>query len=319
VLTGGTQTLSVTFMPTDTTDYNNVTASTTITVNESTVSMGVSSGTQTYQTWTNFVLGPSYTGSRVPTGAVTLYDNGVALVTLSLGGNGLAYYTTNPPLNAGVNNLTVSYSGDAYYPGGVSGVVTITVLPAPVNFQASCYGAQVYSQSYQCTVNLSSSTTTPPVGSIQYSLDGAAPTSVTINGGNAPFMVPTIPSAGSHTLVITYGGQGNYAAANPITYNFTTQKGQTELQVYPSTYYVAHGSSVVLSGSAISIASGIPSGSVTFYDNGTAIGSSTIGANGAVSYTISSIAKGLHTFSASYAGNTNYAAATSGSSFITAY
>jgi hypothetical protein len=324
VLLGGTQALSVSFTPTDTADYNGATAANTITVNGSTVTLGVSSGTQTYETWTNFVLGPTWSGnyatSKVPTGTVTLYNNGVAWVTLKLGSNGLAYYTSTPPLNVGVNNLTASYSGDANYPPGLSAVVTITVLPAPVNFQATCVGALVYTQTYQCTVNLSASTTSPPVGSIQYSLDGAAPVTVAINSlGNAPFTVPTVPSAGSNTLVITYGGQGNYAAAKPITYNFTTQKGQTQLHISSSGYVVAHGSSVTLSGSATSLASGVPGGSVTFYDNGAPIGTSPIGSNGAVSYTVTGISKGAHNYSASYAGAANYAAATSGLVVVTAY
>jgi len=315
---GANQTLSVTFTPTDTVDFTSAAASVQITVNPGTVSLGISSGTQTYQQWTNFAIGPIYTGSRVPTGTVTLYDNGAAVTTLTLGGNGLAYYTA-APFNIGPNVLYATYSGNAYFPAGASSPVTITVLPAPVNFQASCWGAQVYGSAYQCTVNVSASTTTTPGGVITYSFDGGTPVSVPIVNGNAPFTLPVIPSAGSHKLVLNYPAQGNFAAAGPITESFTTQQGQTQLLATPSSYYLAAGSPLTISGSATTPASGVPAGSVTVSDNKTAIGTATIGGTGAISYPIASIAKGSHSYSIGYAGSANYAAANSAPFAVTAH
>jgi sugar lactone lactonase YvrE len=325
LLTGGLQTLTATFTPTDTTDYNTQTKSVTIQVNESTVSTGIASGTQTYQTWTNFVLGPSWSGnystSKVPTGTVTLYDNGTQMVKLPLGSNGLAYWTTSPPLNVGTHNLTVSYSGDSVYPPGLSAVTTITVLPASVNFQASCYnGTMYYSSPWQCSVSISASTTTIPGGVFTYSLDGAAPISVNVvPGGSAVFTVAGPLSAGTHKLVLNYAAQGNYQAGNQITATVTVAQGQSELEISPSSSYLAHGSKLTLSGTLTTPNSGYPTGSVTFYDNGTAIGTSTVGANGSVSYIVTSIAQGSHSYSAKYAGSTNYTAVSWGTAGVTAY
>ncbi len=313
----GTQMLSVTFTPTDTVDYSSATASVQLTVFAPTVTLGVSSQTQTYQQWTNFVIGPIYTGSRVPTGTVTLYDNGVALTTLTLGGNGLAYYTASP-FNVGANVLSATYSGNSYFPSGVSSPVTITVLPAPVNFQASCGGAQVYGFAYQCTVNLSASTTTIPGGSISYTFDGGAAVSVPIVNGNASFTLPTIPNAGSHKVVLSYAAQGNFAAAGPLTESFTTQQGQTLLLATPSSYYLTSGSSLTISGTATTPISGTPPGSVTVYDNNTAIGTATIGSTGAISYKVTNLTKGSHSYHLSYAGSANYSAANSVSFTVTA-
>jgi hypothetical protein len=223
VLSGGTQTLNAAFTPTDTVDYTSPTASVKLVVNESTITMGIASGSQVYQTWTNFVMGPSYTGSPVPTGTVTLYDNGAAVTTLSLGSNGLAYWTTQPPFNVGANSLTVSYSGDAHHPGGLSAVVTLTVLPAPVLFQASCFGGTLPTTAFQCTTNLSASTTTKPAGNITYSLDGGAPVSVPIVSGNAPFSIAGTFKVGTHKVTLNYAAQGNFAAAGPLVETFTTQ------------------------------------------------------------------------------------------------
>jgi sugar lactone lactonase YvrE len=315
---GANQTLSVLFTPTDTLDFTPAAASVALTVNPATVTLGISTSTQTYQQWTNLVIGPIYTGSRVPTGTVTLYDNGAAVTTLTLGGNGKAYYTANP-FNAGVNVLYATYSGNTYFPAGASSPVTITVLPAPVNFQASCWGAQVYGTAYQCSVNLSASTTTIPGGNITYSFDGGAPVSVPIVNGNAPFTLPGFPSAGSHTLVLSYAAQGNFAAAAPITKSFTTQQGQTQLLAAPSSYYIASNSPLTISGTATSPVSGTPTGLVTVSDNNAPIGTATIGGTGAISYPVGSIAKGPHSYRISYAGSANYAAANSAPFNVTAY
>ena len=229
VLGTGKQTLAVNFTPNDTTDYTSATASVQLNVEAPAVTLGIANTTQTYQVWTNFVIAPVYSGSRVPTGTVTLYLNGTALTTLPLGGNGAAYYTANP-FNVGANILTASYSGDKYFAAGISAPVTITVLPAKVNFQASCWGGNVWEVAYQCTVNVSASTTIQPTGVITYSLDGAALTTIALAGGSAPFTVPTLPAAGSHKLVINYAAQGNFAAGTTITESFTTAQGPTALQ-----------------------------------------------------------------------------------------
>jgi len=314
---GVNQTLSVTFMPTDIIDYSSATASVQLTVNAAAVTMGISNTTQTYQQWTNFVVGPIYTGSRVPTGTVTLYDNGAAVTTLTLGGNGLASYTA-VPFNAGANVLTATYSGNSYFPAAASSPVLITVLPAPVIFQASCYGAQTYGSAYQCTVNLSASTSTQPGGVVTYTFDGGTPVSIPIVNGNAPITVPAIPNAGSHTALLNYAAQGNYAAAGPLIRSFTTQQGQTLLLATPSSYYLASNTPLKISGNVCTPSSGTPMGSVTVYDGGTAIGTANIGSTGTISYTITSIVKGVHSYHIGYAGSANYSAANSVSFTVTA-
>jgi len=284
-----------------------------------TVTLGIASGTQAYGVHNSFAIGPSHQGTPVPTGTVTLYDNGIALVTLTLGSNGVAYYTANP-LNAGVNVMTASYSGDSHYASGVSAPVNLAVTLAPVNLSGSCWGGTPYKVPYQCVITVSAATATPPTGlNAYYSLDNAPVTSVMVNNGSASFTVATLPAAGTHKLMISYPGQGNYAPAPTITESFTTAAGQTQLLMSPSSYYLAAGSPITLTVTASTPQSGIPTGSVTVYDNGTALGTATIGSNGIVTYTVSSIPKGTNTYTARYAATANYAAATSGGAAVTAH
>jgi hypothetical protein len=71
ILSGGTQTLNVTFTPTDTVDYNNKTASVSLVVNKATPTIAVTtSGTPTtYGGSVTFTA----TMSAGPTGTVTFY------------------------------------------------------------------------------------------------------------------------------------------------------------------------------------------------------------------------------------------------------
>ena len=316
VLPVGVHSLSTTFTPTDTTDYTTATASVMLTVVPPTVNFTVSSTQQTYPTWTNFVVAPVYTG-KVPTGTVTIFDGGTPLVTLPLGGDGKAYWTTNPPLSAGTHSITVSYSGDNNYPAGGSAITTITVAPAPINMGVSCWGGTPFGVSYTCQASLSSSAGSP-TGSITYTFDGGSPISVPINSGSVQFVIPQ-PQAGSHQVVIFYAGQGNYAAVQSQTRTFTTQPGQTQLQLSPSSYYLKSGSSLTLTAAASTPQSGVPSGTITFYDSGVSIGVATLGSNGVATFVIPSVAKGSHNFTAVFVGTTNYSGATSGSASVTAY
>ncbi len=282
------------------------------------VTLGIASGTQTYGVYNSFAIGPTYKGSPVPTGTVTLYDNNAALATLKLGSNGVAYYLANP-LNVGVNAMTASYSGDARYAPGSSAPVNLNVTPALVHLTGSCWGGTPYKVAYQCLIAATAGTATPPTGSISYSLDGAPGTSVALSNGSAPFTVSTLPAAGAHRLTIAYAQQGNFAAATSLTESFTTAQGQAQLLLAVSSYYLAAGSPVSLTVKASSSQSGVPPGSVTFYDNGRTLGSGAIGSNGVATYSVAKISKGTHTYTAKYAATANFGAATSGSAVVTAH
>ena len=317
VLPVGAQTLHTTFTPTDTTDYNTVTASVILTVVAPTVNLTISSTQQTYPTSANIVVAPQAAANKIPTGTVTVFDGTTPLVTLPLGGDGKAYWTTNPPLGAGTHSITASYSGDQNYPAGGSAITTVTVTPTPVNMSASCWGGSPFGVSYNCQVSLSSSAGSP-TGSITYIFDEGSPIAVPINNGSAQFVISQ-PAGGNHTVVISWAGQGNFAAAPSLTRNFTTQPGQTQLQLSPSSYYLKSGSSLTLTASASTPQSGVPIGSVTFYDNGASIGVATINSNGVAVLVIPAISPGQHNFTAVFAVTSNYSGATSGQARVTAY
>jgi hypothetical protein len=69
------------------------------------------------------------------TGTVTFYDGATALATVALSGGSAAF--TASGLSAGNHNITVSYSGDAYFDASASSTLAQTVAPATLTVTAN--------------------------------------------------------------------------------------------------------------------------------------------------------------------------------------
>ena len=91
------QTLSTTFTPIDAINYTPGTASVMLAVAPPVVSFTISSTQQTYPISANVVVSPQSTRKIASTGTVTIFDGATPLITIPLGGDGKAYWTTNPP------------------------------------------------------------------------------------------------------------------------------------------------------------------------------------------------------------------------------
>src|SRR5262249_20187539 len=63
--------------------------------------------------------------------------------------------------------------------------------------------------------------------------------------------------------------------------------------------------------------SGTPTGTVSFYDGSTKIGSATLSSSGVATLTTTSLAVGTPSLSVSYSGNSTYASSTSGTTSLT--
>ena len=197
----------------------------------------------TYPGATNITVCISPAHGITPAGIVYIFDGiGTApLTTLTVQGNGCAYWYISPGLSAGQHAITAIYvSSNAYNPGARSTPTTINVAPVPVSLSPSCWlTASSYGANYQCTVSLSSNAGVPK-GVITYSLDGAATVPVTISNGAANFTLTT-PAVGDHSLVIAYVRQTNFAAAGPATESFTIAPTTASVKRPPGGYISASG------------------------------------------------------------------------------
>jgi Bacterial Ig-like domain (group 3) len=158
-----------------------------------------------------------------PTGSVQLFLDGAPLAgTLTLSGAGQGFaaaYSTLKGIIPGSHQLTASYSGDAKNPSGTSAPVALHVSPQPTTLQVSCQSAALLQgKDYRCSVY------TQPIQAgngtlMTYSYDGVSAGTRTLSNGAASFAI-SAPTVGTHTVVISYAAQGNFAAAAPVTETF---------------------------------------------------------------------------------------------------
>lgn len=287
-------------------------ASATLFVYDSGVKLQASSTQLTYPGATNLTTCMTPTTA---TGTVKIYDGSTLLTTQNVQGGGCAYWYVSPGLDAGTHTLTATYSGSQNVPSGTSVPIVLTVDPVPVTLSPSCWNASFpYGGNYQCTANVSSNAGAP-LGSIAYTFDGGAPVSVPLSNGNAQFTM-TQPIVGTHSVVVSYAQQTDYAAATPQTETFAVTPAPVNIALTPSNWYANVETSITFQAAISSWSAGPPNanGSVSFYNGSTLLGTVPVNAAGQASYTTSSLAVGSHAITATYAAMSNYA---SGSTNIT--
>jgi Pro-kumamolisin, activation domain/Bacterial Ig-like domain (group 3) len=279
------------------------------------VTLTASVAQESYPQYPTFYIAVQQTNTWVPTGSIILYDGETVVATLTLGGDGKTNVTPNP-LSAGTHSLTAVYSGDSHYAAGTSNILSMPVSQAAVTLSASCWNGTPYGVDATCQIIVGAiNVGNVSIGAVTYVLDGGTPVAVPVTGGSAEFVIPK-PLAGSHTIVFSYSGNENYAAAVSQTVTFVVQKAPTQIQLTPSSYYLAAGTPLTLSVSLTSWSAGAPSGIVTFFDGTTQIGTATI-ASGAASLTTTTLGVGQHNLTASFAGDSNFAAVVSSGASVT--
>jgi RHS repeat-associated protein len=130
--------------------------------------------------------------------------------------------------------------------------------------------------------------------------------SATLSGGQATLNTP-IATVGSHTITATYRGDTANAASSssPVTVAVNIRNTSTALAAAPGTAY--QGQTVALTAT---ISGANPSGSVSFSEGGTNLGSANVSGGIAV-FSASFATVGSHTVSASYPGDANNGASSS--------
>jgi hypothetical protein len=193
--------------------------------------------------------------------------------------------------------------------------VTLTgsgVLPAATfTITAPAKGASVTSgTAVKFSVSVTSSSGVQPTGTVQFKVDGANHGSaVTLSGTGTASISVTGLTTGSHTLAATYSGDGNYAAAGPISVSITVKAAATVKLSEPLTTQKLTSRSVVdFVGDVSSKSTPVPTGKVTFSVDGKRVATADI-VSGKAAATAPKLASGAHTVSAVYSGDAHHSAA----------
>jgi len=229
-----------------------------------------------------------------PTGFVSFSDNGgppfLAGIALS---NGTASARWSE-LTVGAHSLAASYGGDSFYLGSVSTGVNQTVNQ--IVTVTSLQVVPTVGQTVALTATVAPSTA---AGTVTF-LDGATTIgAAALNAGTATSTATL--SVGSHSLTASYGGDTNDATSvsSPVTETVNQIVTTTTLQALPTSSNT--GQTVALTAT---VSPSTAAGNVTFQDGATTIGIAPLSA-GTANFSISTLATGRHSLTASYGGDTN--------------
>jgi len=219
----------------------------------------------------------------------TLQVNAIAAPTIAkafgaaaiaVGGTtSLSFTITNP-------NTSTSLTGVGFTDALPAGLVVAT----PNGLTGSCGGGTIAATAGGSSANLSGAT---------LAANASCTFSINVTGPTAGTKVNTTSAVTSNE-----GGSGNTATAT-LTVDAPATSTTLASSVNPSSVGQAVTFTATVTG-----ASGAPTGTVTFFDGGTAIGTATLAA-GAASFTTSSLTLGAHNITASYGGSAGSAASTS--------
>jgi hypothetical protein len=261
-------------------------------------------------------ISPAAVGSFTATGNVSFMDGSTALGTMPLTGS-TAIFTTSS-LTVGVHAITAVYAGDANFAGSTSVVFNETVNASTPTTTTTTLAAapnpsiQGQAVTFTATVSPNSGTGTP-TGTVTF-LDGTMTLGTgTLNSGKAAFTTSTL-TVGTHSITASYGGDANFSSSTStaISQVVNTATGATTTNMLISSPNPSNLSQAVTFTATVKPASGtgVPTGTVTFLDGNTALGTATL-TSGVASFITVALTGGTHTITATYNGDATFAPSTS--------
>jgi hypothetical protein len=286
------------------------------------------------------VAGASAQG--VPTGTVTVTDNSSALVTVGLNPTGVGHFLSgaNPatscvngkvfqntaPLTGGTHILGASYSGDGSFNALTASPVTVTITPATVTGSLVTASSNISSSgSVRLAFTLAALLgagpgTLAPTGTVTFTdtststvLGTATLAATTTLGATAILTTTGISTSGANSITASWPGDTNYSAVTSSAVTVTVQGGTaTSVAVTSNINPSTVGGRPTFT--ATMTPTTVTSGTVSFYDGATLLGSGTVGAAHTATFRPAAtvnLPAGVHTITAIYAGNSTFNSSTS--------
>jgi len=193
---------------------------------------------------------------------------------------------------------------------GYSDVVSLLVqATATTTTITSSSNPGVFWQSLVFTATVAGQFGGTPTGTVTFTYGSATLcNAVTLVGGVATCAYSALP-IGSDTVTATYSGDSNFLGSS-ASLNQTVNQASTTLMLISSVNPSGLDSPVTFTATITPQYGGQASGTITFKDRATTLGSTTVSGN-AASLTTSALAMGTHSVTAIYSGDSNFIGSTS--------
>jgi hypothetical protein len=192
--------------------------------------------------------------------------------------------------------------------GGSAAAPTVIVTPNSATITTA--------QALSVTITVGGTPT--PTGTITLASGGYTSAAVTLSNGSATISVPAGSlGTGTDTLTATYTPDSTSSttynsATGTNTVTVTAAVAKTATALMASATNPTTGTSVTFTATVTqNPGSGVPTGTVTFMDGSTTLGTGTLNGSGVATYTTSSLPLGANSITAVYGGDINNAGSTS--------
>ncbi len=243
--------------------------------------------------------------SGLPTGTVIFYDGSAAIGSATLANRSTSISVST--LAAGSQPITAVYQGCSAFGPSTSAALNQVVNRATTTTSLVSSGNPVpITQRVTYTATAAGQYGGAATGTVTFQDNGATAATVALSRNQAAHTT-SYPTAGIHSITATYSGDANNGASISSVLMEeigAPYKSTTAVTTSGSPSFV--GQPVTFTASVTSIYGAIPNGeTVTFYDDGTAIGTGTT-TGGVAAFTTSSLAAKTHSIKATYAGDPTF-------------
>ena len=241
------------------------------------------------------------TNGGTAVGTVNFYNGAMLLGSGTLNGTGVATFTTST-LPVASYSITANYAGDANDTGSTSAALALSVIQATtgVRLVASSPAVQVTAPvTFNATVTGNGAV---PTGSVTF-MDGANTLgSVAVNAGGVAAYTTSSLAVGTHTVTAVYGGDANDAGSTSSAVAETVTAYATQTSLVASATAMNTDQELTLLTTTTSSSGGVVTGTITYMNGTTTLGTATVGANGAATFSLNPPA-GSYSITAHYSGD----------------
>jgi hypothetical protein len=248
-------------------------------------------------------------GSGTPTGSVTFFDGSTSLGQVTLSSGKATLTTSNLPV--GSDPITVSYNSDGHYQAGGSAPLTETINQAATKtVVASSDHTTVFGQSvtFTATVSVRNPGTGTPTGMVTFKDGSSVLGTMPLNGAGQATYSTSALLAGSHSITAVYGSDSNFATSTSTALTQRVLMSGTNATVTSPQSSVSRGTPVTFTATVVPTApgAGVPTGTVTFYDGSTILGTMSLNSSGQATLTKTWTTAGTHKIKVKYNGDANF-------------
>jgi hypothetical protein len=247
--------------------------------------------------------------TTAPSGMISFMNGSTVLGTATLNSSGVATLSITS-LTVGTYSLTAQYSSTASFLASTSAAASVTVNASTATTSTSLVASPnpvIAGQALILVATVSENGTTVPTGTVSFMNGSTVLGTATLNSSGVATLPPTSLGAGTYSLTAQYTGTASFlsstSAAVSVTVNAATVTATISLVASPNP--VTEGQALVLTATVSESGTTSPTGTVSFMNGSTVLGTAALNSSGVATLSITSLAVGTYSLTAQYPSTTS--------------